>query len=149
MNEPKNPFTPLAQPTTATPIRPIAPGRVVSDFDDPFEMGRSEAGFNFTGIDSLGEPVKGFVQTPEIDLATKELERAGIRVQAISPRRGLKQTKRRPTGVEFATLAEQFGDLMEIGESPTQVCRLLSYAQTNKVLAEALMNAGELVMNGW
>ncbi len=149
MNEPKNPFTPLSQPTTATPIRPIAPSRVVSDFDDPFEMGRSEAGFNFTGVDSLGEPVKGFVQTPEIDLAAKELERAGIRVQAISPRRGLKQTKRRPTGVEFATLAEQFGDLMEIGESPTQVCRLLSYAQTNKVLAEALMNAGELVMNGW
>jgi type IV pilus assembly protein PilC len=55
---------------------------------------------------------------------------------------------RRPTSLELATLAEQFGDLMEIGESPTQVCRLLSFAQTNKTLAEALINAGELVLNG-
>jgi type II secretory pathway component PulF len=61
----------------------------------------------------------------------------------------LKQKNKRPTGIEFATLAEQFGDLMEIGESPTQVCRLLSYAQTNKILSDALMSAGELVMNGW
>src|SRR6185369_16394834 len=61
---------------------------------------------------------------------------------------GVKKKNRRPTGVEFATLAEQFGDLMEIGESPTQVCRLLSYAQTNTVLQDALLNAGELVING-
>lgn len=151
MKESKSQFTPIAQPTTTvTPIRPVnGAGRMLSEFDDPFEMRRSEAGFNFSGTDSLGEPVKGFVQTPEIDLASKELERAGIRVQTISPRRGLKQTRRRPTGVEFATLAEQFGDLMEIGESPTQVCRLLAYAQTNKTLSDALMNAGELVMNGW
>lgn len=151
MNESKSQFTPITEPTTAAaPVRPIhGAGRMISEYDDPFEMRRSEAGFNFSGTDSLGEPVKGFVQTPEIDLASKELERAGIRVQTISPRRGLKQTRRRPTGVEFATLAEQFGDLMEIGESPTQVCRLLAYAQTNKMLAEALMSAGELVMNGW
>ncbi|MDM7921206.1 MAG: type II secretion system F family protein [Pyrinomonadaceae bacterium] len=151
MDNTKNQFTPITQSAAnAAPIRPL-PGadRVISDFEDPFEMRRSEAGFNFAGIDSLGEPVKGFVQTPDLDLASKELERAGIRVQTLSPRRGLKQRAGRPTSVEFATLAEQFGDLMEIGESPTQVCRLLSYAQTNKVLADALMNAGELVMNGW
>src|SRR5690606_25948790 len=48
-----------------------------------------------------------------------------------------------------ARLPSYFGDLMEIDESPTLVCRLLSYAQTNRVLADALMNAAELVMNGW
>ncbi len=117
--------------------------------DDPFDTAFSEAGFNFSGIDSLGYPVKGFVQTAEADLAGKELERAGVRVESITRRAQLKQKRSRPTGVEFATLAEQFGDLMEIGESPTQVCRLLSYAQTNKVLADALMNASELVINGW
>lgn len=108
----------------------------------------SDNGFNFVGEDSLGEVVKGFVQTTEADLAEKELERAGIRVQSINAKRGMKKKNRRPTGVEFATLAEQFGDLMEIGESPTQVCRLLSFAQTNTLLAEALLNASDLVING-
>jgi type IV pilus assembly protein PilC len=117
--------------------------------DDPFEMTRSETGFSFSGYDSLGAPVKGFVQTPEINLAQKELERAGIRVDSISARRAARQKERRPTQIEFATLAEQFGDLMEIGESPTQVCRLLAFATTNKLLSDALLNSGELVMNGW
>lgn len=120
-----------------------------AEISDPFDRTHSENGFNFSGIDSLGGPVKGFVQTSEISLAKNELERAGIRILSISERRGSRQINRRPTGIEFATLAEQFGDLMEIGESPTQVCRLLAYAQTNKVLMEALLNAGELVMNGW
>jgi type II secretory pathway component PulF len=112
-------------------------------------MQRSETGFNYVGIDSLGVTIKGFVQTPDIGLAEKELERAGIRVVSISPRREIRQKQKRPTMVEFATLAEQFGDLMEIGEPPTQVCRMLAVSQTNRYLAEALMNAGELVMNGW
>jgi type IV pilus assembly protein PilC len=110
---------------------------------------RSEGGFNFTGLDSFGEIVKGFVQTPEATLAAKELERAGIRVQTISERRKGREKNRRPTRIELATLAEQFGELMEVGESPTQICRLLAQAQTNKVLEIALLNAGELVMNGW
>ena len=113
------------------------------------QLGLSENGFNFAGIDSLGEPVKGFVQTTEPKLAAKELERAGVRVYSISEKRGARQTSRRPTSIEMATLAEQFGDLMEIGESPTQVCRLLSHSQTNKFLSSALLSAGELVMNGW
>ncbi len=112
------------------------------------DLGPSENGFNYTGVDSLGESVKGFVQTTEPQLAAKELERAGVRVYSISEKRGNRQKNRRPTSIEMATLAEQFGDLMEVGESPTQVCRLLSHAQTNKVLSTALINAGELVMNG-
>lgn len=127
----------------------VRPYLVEGAVADPFDRSHSENGFNFTGLDSLGQPVKGFVQTSEISLARNELERAGVRVLTISERRGARQVNRRPTGTEFATLAEQFGDLMEIGESPTQVCRLLAYAQTNKVLMDALLNAGELVMNGW
>jgi type IV pilus assembly protein PilC len=115
---------------------------------NPYDLSHSDNGFNFVGEDSFGELVRGFVQTTEAGLAEKELERAGIRVQSITAKRGVKKKNRRPTGVEFATLAEQFGDLMEIGESPTQVCRLLSYAQTNTVLADALLGAGELVING-
>jgi len=154
MSEIKNPFqtggsAQFSSPAAA-PVRPAAaPAARIETSPELFGMRQSEGGFNFQGLDSLGEPVKGFVQTADIDMATNELERAGIRVQAITPRVGRRQTNRRPTAVEFATLAEQFGDLMEIGESPTQVCRLLSYAQTNKVLADALMNAAELVMNGW
>ena len=115
---------------------------------DRYEVSYSDNGYDFVGEDSLGEPVKGFVQTSEADLAEKELERAGIRVESIKPKRGLKRNNRRPTAIEFATLAEQFGDLMEIGESPTQVCRLLSFSQTNALLGEALLNASELVING-
>ncbi|HEY8558833.1 MAG TPA: type II secretion system F family protein [Pyrinomonadaceae bacterium] len=113
------------------------------------ELSRSEGGFNFTGIDSFGELVKGFVQTPDAQLAAKELERAGIRVQTIGERRKGREKNRRPTRIELATLAEQFGELMEVGESPTQICRLLAQAQTNKVLETALLNAGEMIMNGW
>lgn len=133
---------------SGTAVRPIRYADAAPVTENPFERTRSETGFNFSGVDSLGEVVKGFVQTPEINLAQKELERAGIRVQAISERRGRRQTSRRPTSVEFATLAEQFGDLMEIGESPTQVCRLLAYAQTNTVLSDALLSASDLMMNG-
>jgi len=115
---------------------------------DRFDLNYSENGFNFVGEDSLGEIVRGFVQTSEARHAEQVLERAGISVESINARRGARKKNRRPTGVEFATLAEQFGDLMEIGESPTQVCRLLAYAQTNNVLSEALLDASELVING-
>jgi type II secretory pathway component PulF len=67
----------------------------------------------------------------------------------INPRRLVRQKVKKPSMIEFASLAEQFGDLMEIGEPPTAVCRLLSHTQTNKYLADALINAGELVRNGW
>lgn len=117
-------------------------------FSNSFDPDHSEDGFNYTGIDSLGHETRGFVQSKELRLAEKELERAGINVGTISPRRSAKKKNRRPTGVEFATLAEQFGDLMEIGESPTQVCRLLAFAQTNTVLSDALLNASELIING-
>ena len=112
------------------------------------DLDHSDNGFNYAGEDSLGRPIKGFIQTTDARLAENELERAGIRVQTIVPRRGVRKKNRKPTGVEFATLAEQFGDLMEVGQSPTQICRLLSYAQTNQVLADALLDAGELVING-
>jgi len=116
---------------------------------DPLDMSRSATGFDYKGIDSLGAPVDGFVQTTEIDLARKELERAGIRVTFINPRRMVRQKVKKPSMIEFASLAEQFGDLMEIGEPPTAVCRLLSHTQTNRHLADALLNAGELIRNGW
>ncbi|MGB5012481.1 MAG: type II secretion system F family protein [Pyrinomonadaceae bacterium] len=117
-------------------------------FSSSFDPDHSEDGFNYTGIDSLGQETRGFVQSKELRQAEKELERAGINVSSISPRRSTKKKNRRPTGVEFATLAEQFGDLMEIGESPTQVCRLLAFAQTNTVLSDALLNSSELIING-
>src|SRR6478735_5010315 len=115
---------------------------------DGLEVTHSDGGYNFSGTDSLGGPVKGFVQTEDVMLAANELERAGIHVQSMRERRGPRKKNRRPTSIEFATLAEQFGDLMEVGESPTQVCRLLAYSNTNKMLGEALLNASDLIMNG-
>jgi type IV pilus assembly protein PilC len=168
MNEVKNTFNTAPTGTRTSPLRPnnssarrvtpvatkvrplaSAAGRTFVTPSNTSELKHSESGFNFKGIDSLGEPIKGFVQTTEALLASKELERAGISVQSISERKSGRQKNRRPTSVELSTLAEQFGDLMEIGESPTQTCRLLSFAQTNKVLANALLNASELVINGW
>ena len=143
MNEPRA-FQNQVSPPVSTPG--FSPE--VDDYD-PLTMQRSETGFNYVGIDSLGVTIKGFVQTVDIDLAEKELERAGIRVVSINPRREIRQKNKKPTMVEFATLAEQFGDLMEIGEPPMQVCRMLAFSQTNKYLSDALINSGELVMNGW
>jgi type IV pilus assembly protein PilC len=110
---------------------------------------QSDGGFNFSGVDSLGAEVKGFVQTEDPVLAANELQRAGISVGSLKERRGPRKKFRRPNSVEFATLAEQFGDLMEVGESPTQICRLLAFSQTNKQLSEALLNASELIINGY
>src|SRR5687767_11715915 len=126
-----------------------APNRMdsVRGFERP-GTNHSDGGYNFSGVDSLGGPVKGFVQTEEAALAANELERAGISVQSISERRGPRKKNRRPNSIEFATLAEQFGDLMEVGESPTQVCRLLAFAQTNKMLSDALLEASDLIING-
>src|SRR6476620_7545110 len=134
-------------PTIAAAPRPQAPSPRVQE-RSAFQLQNSEGGFNFSGVDSLGNTVKGFVQTQEPQLAEKELERAGISVVSISEKRGSRQKNRRPTSVEFATLAEQFGDLMEVGESPTQVCKLLASAQTNQMLSDALKNASELIING-
>ena len=146
------------QGSSGPAIRPLgsASRRIASTSDrtsgvrglDGLDVSHSEGGFNFNGTDPLGGPVKGFVQTEDVTLAANELERAGIRVQSMRERRGPRKKNRRPTSVEFATLAEQFGDLMEVGESPTQVCRLLAYAQTNRVLSDALLDASELIING-
>ena len=109
----------------------------------------SDGGFYYAGVDSLGAPVKGFVQTEDPVLAANELQRAGIGVTSLKERRGPRKKFRRPNSVEFATLAEQFGDLMEVGESPTQICRLLAFSQTNRQLADALLNCSELIINGY
>ncbi|MDI1243095.1 MAG: type II secretion system F family protein [bacterium] len=149
MNEPRT-FQ-NAAPPAASGYRagsPVVTAPVSAELD-PLDMRRSEQGFNYVGIDSLGVTIKGFVQTTDLDLAEKELERAGIRVVSIAPKASLRTKNKKPTMIEFASLAEQFGDLMDIGEPPTQVCRLLSFSQTNKYLADALTNAGELVLNGW
>ena len=112
-------------------------------------MTKSENGFNYVGTDSLGERIKGYVQTTDPLQAAKELERAGITLESLKEKRQGRKVNRRPTSVELATLAEQFGDLMEIGESPTQVCRLLAYNQSNQMTEDALLDAGEKVINGW
>jgi type IV pilus assembly protein PilC len=121
---------------------------LAQDFD-PLDISKSATGFDYKGIDSLGVQISGFVQTTAMDLAMKELRRAGIEVTSLSPRKMLRQKAKKPSMLEFAQLAEQFGDLMEIGENPVQVCRLLAYSQTNKYLQEALLAIGERVMNGW
>ncbi len=154
MNEMKQPINSNAASSfnpTSRRITPNASRAAIENqngYDDE-DLSYSENGFNFTGTDSLGERIKGFVQTSEVSLASRQLQRAGIKVDVITEKRGGRQKNRRPTSVELATLAEQFGDLMEIGESPTQVCRLLAHAQTNKMLSNALMKASELVINGW
>lgn len=140
----------MQDPRTIDPgTHPVQPVEYRDESFDPYEMTRSPRGFDYTGLDSLGAAVKGYTQTTELDLAQMELERAGIRVTSIYPRRILRQKTRRPSLMEFASLAEQFGDLMEVGENPVQVCRLLSFTQTNRYLAEALTNCGERIMNGW
>jgi type IV pilus assembly protein PilC len=153
-----NELNDIGAPSRNSTIRPLgSTGRLaapnadrgdrISGFET-LEATHSEGGFNFQGIDSLGATVKGFVQTEDPVRAANELERAGIAVQRIVERRGPRQRNRRPRPVDLATLAEQFGDLMEVGESPAQVCRLLSHAQTNKMLADALIDASELIING-
>jgi hypothetical protein len=125
MNEPRTFQNQPPQGQTPYTASPGYAGADVEDYD-PLEMKQSQTGFNYVVVDSQGVTIKGFVQTTDLDLAQKELERAGIRVISISPRRAIRQTSRKPTMIEFATLAEQFGDLMDIGEPPTQVCRLLA-----------------------
>lgn len=148
MNEPRT-FQNTTPPATGYGVNTPLASMPVDDEVDVLDMRRSETGFNYVGIDSLGVTIKGFVQTTDIDLAEKELERAGIRVVSIAAKASLRQKNKRPTMIEFASLAEQFGDLMDIGEPPTAVCRLLAYSQTNKILSDALLSAGDLVMNGW
>lgn len=121
---------------------------LAQDFD-PLDVTKSATGFDYKGIDSLGVEISGFVQTTDMRLAEKELQRAGIQVTSIMPRKMVRQKTKKPSMLEFASLAEQFGDLMEIGENPVQVCRLLAYTQTNKHLQDALLAIGERVMNGW
>src|SRR5215471_7284910 len=58
----------------------------------------SEGGFDFRGVDSLGASIKGFVQTEDAIQAAHELERAGIHVDSISEKRGLRRKTRRPRG---------------------------------------------------
>jgi len=150
MNEPRS-FQNTATPATGYTAGTAGTYATEGDVGvyDPLDISKSATGFDYKGFDSLGAAVDGFVQTTDMDLARKELERAGIRVSFISPRRMVRQKVKKPSMIEFASLAEQFGDLMEIGEPPTQVCRLLSYTQTNKYLSDALMDAGELIRNGW
>lgn len=150
MQEPRS-FQPGgAQPITQYRNPNLEPDRpaLAQDFD-PLDITKSATGFDYKGIDSLGVEISGFVQTTDMNLARKELRRAGVEVTSIVPRKMVRQKVKRPTMMEFAALAEQFGDLMEIGENPVQVCRLLAYTQTNKHLQDALLDVGNRVMNGW
>lgn len=148
MNDGEKAFRAAAGGMTAPVADYSAPARYTSPDMGRVHIEHSDNGYNYVGEDSLGRVVKGFVQTTDSRLAENELERAGIRVQTIVPRRGVRKKNRKPTGIEFATLAEQFGDLMEVGQSPTQICRLLAYAQTNQMLSDALLDCAELVING-
>lgn len=108
----------------------------------------NETQFVFTGTDSLGNEVRGTHPGPDRPTALNELETAGLQVSKLA--RGSKgsKSKGKPKSTDLATLAEQFGELMEIGESPSQVCRILAATQTNKHLSDSLKSAGEMVLNG-
>src|SRR5262245_13949621 len=101
-----NELNDAASGTSNAPIRPLGstghyvapnlhqPGtvRAVNRLD----VAHSDGGFNFSGYDSLGAPVKGFVQTEDAGQASNELERAGISVRSITERRGARKRNRRP-----------------------------------------------------
>src|SRR5690348_11202509 len=80
-----------ARPSEQRTISPLRPVGVNAGPEIASGLMHSEGGFNFSGVDSLGGPVKGFVQTAEPELAAKELERAGVAVHRITERRGARK----------------------------------------------------------
>jgi hypothetical protein len=127
------------------PIKPLgSTGRIIAPNVNRAGMGRavdkldvahSDGGYNFSGVDSLGSPVKGFVQTEDAQ-AANELS-APISVESIAERRGPQKNRRRPASNLYACRTVR--RFMEVGESPTQVCRAVGLKQTNRVLADAFV----------
>lgn len=142
-------------PPTKRPTIPSSARATANDSSEArsrFDGGRETSAdiqFNFTATDSLGGEVRGTHPGPDKDTAIHELETAGLQVKRLAKGSRGSKSKGRPKSTDLATLAEQFGELMEIGESPSQVCRILAATQTNKHLSDSLKSAGEMVLNGF
>ncbi len=109
----------------------------------------SSHGFNFEAKDALGLTVEYYVPIEQEQEALEALQRAGLRVKSVSPRRSLRKKQARiPSRQEMIQLAEQLGDQWEAAEPPTQILTSLSKTTQNPLLATALLNAAEDVRNG-
>jgi type II secretory pathway component PulF len=106
-------------------------------------------GFKFSGADSLGVNLKGYVPYQTAQEARLRLIKAGVKVESISPKKTLRGKKnKKPSNVEMARLAEQLGEQMEIGMSPSEICELLARNSPNLMLEKALLNAAKLIGEG-
>jgi type IV pilus assembly protein PilC len=107
-------------------------------------------GFNFAGTLPLGQRVKKmYIPVGDEAEAHALLRAAGVEVDSLWRRNVVKHARnRKPSKREVADLAESIGYQFTAGEPIAEICRIQAKAASNRVIAEALDGAYELLRKG-
>ncbi len=143
----KDPATELSSETERMLRRAVSAHGNTDQTSEPRPA--SANGFNFRAETSTGHSADYYMPIEDAGAVHTALERAGMQIKQISPRRSVRRKRGRvPKRTELAQIAHQLGDQWAATGSPIQVLEALAKATPNRLVASALENAASDVRNG-
>lgn len=123
------------------------------DFDevDALEIPDSLSGYTWRGTDALGNEYKLESYATTAADAETDLRILSISVSSLKPLKisGLFGGKGHlPKLQEIASFARNFGEQIEAGNTPRQICKMLAEAEPNETMAEALRGVENALYSG-
>lgn len=112
------------------------------------EIADSIGGYVWIGYDALGRKNKLETYATTAQSAERELHKINIQVASLKPIRMRRRTRHLPALQELASLARNFGEQIEAGNTPLQICKMLAEADPNETISEALRGVVNALMNG-
>ena len=115
------------------------------------EIEDSPNGYVWTGTDALGRKSKLESYAVTAADAESDLRKIGVQVESLKPKNisGLFSKKGHlPKLQELASFARNFGEQIEAGNTPIQICKMLAEADPNETVADALRGVVNALHNG-
>lgn len=112
------------------------------------EMPDSDGGYIWKGVDALGREFQLRSYAKTAAEAAKEINAVGIRVFKLRPTTVARRRRHLPKHQELASLARNFGEQIEAGNTPQEILKMLAEAEENETLANGLKGTLVALQNG-
>ena len=124
---------------------------IYTDVDeiDTDEIADCEGGYKWSGVDPLGRKFSGmrsYAKTAED--AEIEINNIGVKISSLKPMSLARQTRHTPKFQELASLARNFGEMIEAGDPAKHILAMLAEAEENETIKEGLLGTLTAAENG-
>ena len=116
---------------------------------DAEEIEDSDGGYSWKGVDARGRRLKSMRSYAKTEAdAENEINAAGIRISSLKPTTLTRRKRHTPKYQELATLARNFGEQIEAGNTPQEILKMLADGEENETMSNALIGALTALKSG-